>query len=356
MRQQTSAAARLGISSFVYEARRPFDPQRLFRVLEEWPIPLKKADEYLRSLVTQTEQAQAGEEAGGATAGASRRGTVEGNGGMSDAQSGVEDAAKPKASGEALKNVVRSKGFCWVADSPTSSLYWSHTGRHFELGDAGRWWADTPPHLLQRAQDADPAGLAHVLEDWSGEWGDRRQEIVFIGAGMDEEGIRMALDSCLLSDREMSVFAENLERVAAAMGERRFDVGDRVVCRCVGGRECQSVCMRVRACACVYRGSMNLYASVSLSVVLVLSPPTSLERGVHVGQLSGENVAICTEMFHSYMHAYIHTCIHACIQTQHTRTHTHTHTYTHTHIIFQVRRVERGYCGGAGLSRTWLAY
>jgi hypothetical protein len=293
---------------------------------------------------------------GGAWAGARRRGTVEGNGGMSDAQSGVEDAAKPKASGEALKNVVRSKGFCWVADSPTSSLYWSHTGRHFELGDAGRWWADTPSHLLQRAQDADPAGLAHVLEDWSGEWGDRRQEIVFIGAGMDEEGIRMALDSCLLSDREMSVFAENLERVAAAMGERRFDVGDRVVCRCVGGRECQSVCMRVRACACVYRGSMNLYASVSLSVVLVLSPPTSLERGVHVGQLSGENVAICTEMFHSYMHAYIHTCIHACIQTQHTRTHTHTHTYTHTHIIFQVRRVERGYCGGAGLSRTWLAY
>lgn len=87
-----------------------------------------------------------------------------------------------------------------------------------------------------------------MREDWSGEFGDRRQEIVFIGAGMDEAGIRMALDSCLLSDREMSVFAENLERVAAAMGERRFDVGDRVVCRCVGGRECVSVCVRVRVC------------------------------------------------------------------------------------------------------------
>lgn len=45
-----------------------------------------------------------------------------------------------------------------------------------------------------------------------GEYGDRRQELVFIGIGMTEAATRgaivKALDECLLTDAEMDVYEE----------------------------------------------------------------------------------------------------------------------------------------------------
>jgi hypothetical protein len=41
-----------------------------------------------------------------------------------------------------------------------------------------------------------------VRKLWQGEHGDRRQELVFIGIGMDETRLRPALDACLLTNPE----------------------------------------------------------------------------------------------------------------------------------------------------------
>ena len=70
-----------GVSSFVYQARRPFHPERLMDVLES----------------------------------------------------------------DALDSVLRSKGFVWLATRHKMVGVWSQAGDVISLDYGGEWWADTPP-------------------------------------------------------------------------------------------------------------------------------------------------------------------------------------------------------------------
>ncbi len=60
----------------------------------------------------------------------------------------------------------------------------------------------------------DPAARAAILKDFEGPWGDRRQELVFIGQRMREgcrERIQAALDACLLDDNEFRAWERVME-------------------------------------------------------------------------------------------------------------------------------------------------
>ena len=81
-------------------------------------------------------------------------------------------------------------------------MYLSHAGKHLGITGAGEWWGDKSRAREHFAEDPDEYERI-VQEDWaSEEFGDRRQELVFIGQGMDPAHTRRALDACLLSEDE----------------------------------------------------------------------------------------------------------------------------------------------------------
>lgn len=56
-------------------------------------------------------------------------------------------------------------------------------GQHFEIREEGDWWATVPD---EEWPDEASGQRGVILADFAPGSGDRRQEIVFIGAGMDE--------------------------------------------------------------------------------------------------------------------------------------------------------------------------
>jgi G3E family GTPase len=118
-----------GITSFVYRARRPFDPARIHAVLN----------------------------------------------------------------GD-LPGVIRAKGHFWLATRPNWVAEFSLAGAVSSVSPLGGWWASVPKDRWPTYPDA----LEDVARHWQDPWGDRRQELVFIGAGLDRAAITAALDAALI--------------------------------------------------------------------------------------------------------------------------------------------------------------
>jgi G3E family GTPase len=125
-----------GLSSFVYRARTPFHPERLWQLL---------------------------------------------------------------TSKSTWKGVLRSKGFFWLASRMEWTGMWSQAGESATCGSAGMWFAAVP----EQYGSADEDTLAHIAAHWQPPWGDRRQELVFIGDTLDEAVLRAKLDAALLTAEEL---------------------------------------------------------------------------------------------------------------------------------------------------------
>lgn len=97
--------------------------------------------------------------------------------------------------------VIRSKGYFWLASDMRSAGGWSQAGNLYRQAPAGYWWASMPrQHWPQNRKQR-----AMIKANWQGAYGDRRQEIVFIGQHLDREAITSRLDHCLLTDDEMAL-------------------------------------------------------------------------------------------------------------------------------------------------------
>jgi G3E family GTPase len=93
-----------------------------------------------------------------------------------------------------LPGVIRAKGHFWLASRPNWVAEFSLAGAMSSVSPLGGWWASVPKERWPTHPDA----LTEVASKWQEPWGDRRQEIVFIGHGMDEADIRARLDAALI--------------------------------------------------------------------------------------------------------------------------------------------------------------
>lgn len=98
-----------------------------------------------------------------------------------------------------LTGVIRAKGFFWLASRMDWAGSWQVAGAMGRHGGAGFWFAAVDRERWP--QEAE--WRANIVKNWSEPYGDRRQEIVFIGVDMDEADLRRRLDACLLNDQEM---------------------------------------------------------------------------------------------------------------------------------------------------------
>lgn len=93
-----------------------------------------------------------------------------------------------------MPGLLRAKGYFWTQERPDEMGFLSVAGSTTRYDFLSYWWAALIENgrvgLVQRPES--------IVALWAEPHGDRRQELVFIGVGLDEPAIRAELEACLL--------------------------------------------------------------------------------------------------------------------------------------------------------------
>ena len=100
---------------------------------------------------------------------------------------------------EQFGKLIRSKGYFWLGSRLEYAGQWSQAGGIARYGFAGLFWRSVP----KKDWPTDEESLKTIKENWVEPFGDMRQELVFIGQGLDQENMIKALDDCLVSEDDM---------------------------------------------------------------------------------------------------------------------------------------------------------
>ncbi|MBT4385571.1 MAG: GTP-binding protein [Betaproteobacteria bacterium] len=101
---------------------------------------------------------------------------------------------------EKYGKLIRSKGYFWLASRPEFVGQWNQAGGIAGYGYAGMFWKAVPRDDWPTDQDS----IEFIHEKWAEPFGDMRQELVFIGQGLDQKAMTSALDDCLLKEEDIS--------------------------------------------------------------------------------------------------------------------------------------------------------
>ena len=117
-----------GITSFVFEERRPFDREKFMALVDEYP-----------------------------------------------------------------KELIRTKGYVWFSDDEVHIQLFEQAGRNASITEMSEWMAFYPQEEL----DALVAEFPDLKDDWDKHYGDRINQLVFIGKNYTKADILSKLQSCL---------------------------------------------------------------------------------------------------------------------------------------------------------------
>jgi G3E family GTPase len=173
--EHTPETEEYGIGNFTYRATRPFQPDKLNNVLEDL----------------------------------------------------MEKSKAPFDS----SNVIRAKGFMWLANCPQLQGAFSLAGNHYSLLPGDPWWAEIDrSHWPQNLEK-------HIAPLWREPYGDRQQEIVIIGQRLDEAAICKAFDECLVPEESMGAGQEVWDGMVNESGDPFQESWDAAIAMTVAEEE-----------------------------------------------------------------------------------------------------------------------
>ncbi|KKX49897.1 MULTISPECIES: GTP-binding protein [Sphingobacterium] len=105
--------------------------------------------------------------------------------------------------------IIRAKGLFWLASRRDEALNFSQAGGSSRLETAGVWWSSMS--YFERIQfESYVANKDYIESRWSKQWGDRINELVFIGQDINEKKVMLDLEKCLLQEDEFYLFDKNI--------------------------------------------------------------------------------------------------------------------------------------------------
>lgn len=108
---------------------------------------------------------------------------------------------------EMPENIVRAKGLAWLASRNDFAIMVSQAGRSVGIEPVSYWVAAMPTETRRQIL----AENREMAQTWDPEYGDRRNELVFIGIDLDKEAITKRLDECLVNEEEIEQDWNTLE-------------------------------------------------------------------------------------------------------------------------------------------------
>lgn len=103
--------------------------------------------------------------------------------------------------------IIRTKGLFWLASRPDDAINFSQAGGSSRMERAGVWWASMTFNERTNYQ-AFVDNKEYIESKWSKQWGDRMNELVFIGQDVEKEKMIIDLEKCLLQDDEHDLLEE----------------------------------------------------------------------------------------------------------------------------------------------------
>lgn len=104
-------------------------------------------------------------------------------------------------------SIVRSKGLFWIASRPDIAINWSQAGGSVNAEPAGVWW-DSLSKLERNQHPSFQANEERIMSRWTRDFGDRINELVFIGQNMDKNELQQELEACLCTDEEIVLYKQ----------------------------------------------------------------------------------------------------------------------------------------------------